>query len=198
MPLNSFTALAILRREVRRNRRDADDRPARRICIHAIPVMSLPWNALVLQERKQRQKSKGLDLETVGGLIYFHLLCDSTIRHILTDTGLYHRSIVRHSSSERRDSNPEATKMAVQRLEEDRPGNQGSMSRTSDVPSFATKISPSVLSLASSTSTLVTPSRRPFVQETGFTALFDHWMPFAGVLITKYAAQTLSISLHPA
>ena len=69
MPLDSFTALAILRREVRRNRRDADDRPARRICIHVIPVMSLPWNALVLQERQQRQKSKGLDLETVGGLI---------------------------------------------------------------------------------------------------------------------------------
>ena len=72
------------------------------------------------------------------------------------------------------------------------------MRRTSDVPSFATKISPSVLSFASSTSTLVTPSRRPFVQETGFTALFDHWMPFAGVLITKYAAQALSNSPYAA
>ena len=67
-----------------------------------------------------------------------------------------------------------------------------------DVPSRATKMVPSSFIRASSTSTLVTPSRRPFVHFIGFAAPLDHCTPVVGVLITKYAVQQSqsSVSLH--
>ena len=61
------------------------------------------------------------------------------------------------------------------------------------VPSRAMKMMPSSFIRASSTSTLVTPSRRPFVHVMGFTASLDHCTPVVGVLITKYAVRRCQI-----
>ena len=71
---------------------------------------------------------------------------------------------------------------------------EGTQQKRGNVLSLATKMSPSVLSLASSISTCVTPSNRLFSHVTGFTALFDHWTPFAGVSTLKYAAQAPYVS----
>ena len=65
-----------------------------------------------------------------------------------------------------------------------------------DVPSRATKTMPSSFMRASSTSTLVTPSRRPFVHFIGFTALLDHCTPVMGVLMTKYAVRESPMVRH--